>query len=298
MPGIFVHRRDTHYADEPEQRYQFPKSYLSRASQFAGDWAVYYEPVKAGGRGYYAVARVERIVPDPTDRDMYLALIEPGSYLDFATPVPFRNAGGLIEQGLLNEAGAISGRAQAAVRPLSARDFAAIINRGLGDEDVLPRDVLPDALLPGVAEERTPFVFEQERVRVESPTSRVVRDRVFRSGVIAAYDARCAITGLKFINGGGRAEVEAAHIRPVEYQGPDSINNGLALSGTAHWMFDRGLIGLGDDLSILVSRHVNDVESVERILPPSRRALSPNDPALAPHPRFLAWHRERVFKGL
>ena len=221
MPGIFVHRRDTHYADKPEQRYQFPKSYLSRAAQFAGDWAVYYEPVKAGGRGYYAVARVERIVPDPTARDMYLALIEPGSYLDFATPVPRRVDGELIERDVQN--------AQWAVRPLSPRDFAAIINRGLGDEAVLPRDVIPDAPPPGVAEERAPFVFEQEWVRVESLTSRVVRDRVFRSGVIAAYDARCAITGLKFINGGGRAEVEAA---------------------------------------------------------------------LVPHPRFLAWHREWVFKGL
>lgn len=51
MPSIFVHRRDTHYADEPPRRSQFPKSYLSRAAQFAGDWAVHYEPVKAGERG-------------------------------------------------------------------------------------------------------------------------------------------------------------------------------------------------------------------------------------------------------
>jgi hypothetical protein len=87
---------------------------------------------------------------------------------------------------------------------------------------------------------------------VSFTVSRIMRDRVFRRIVLRAYDQRCAITGLKLINGGGRAEVAAAHIRPVEASGPDIVNNGIALSGTAHWMFDRGLISLSDDLEILV----------------------------------------------
>lgn len=70
--------------------------------------------------------------------------------------------------------------------------------------------------------------------------------------VLQAYGSRCAITGLRLINGGGRAEVEAAHIRPVEASGPDIVSNGIALSGTAHWMFDRGLISVADDLQILI----------------------------------------------
>ncbi len=31
-------------------------------------------------------------------------------------------------------------------------------------------------------------------------------------------------------------------VRLVEANGPDIVRNGLALSGTAHWIFDRGLI--------------------------------------------------------
>lgn len=290
MPGVFVHRRDTHYADEPYRQYQFPKSYLSRASQFEGDWAVYYEPVKAGGRGFYAVAWVERIVPDPTREGHYLALIKPDTYLDFAHNVPRTIDGKLVESGLAN--------AQAAVRPLSSPDFVRIINLGLGDdESILPRVGDPVApLVPSVSDNQRPFRFEQERIRTESLTSRIVRDRVFRTAVLAAYDKRCAITGLKFINGGGRAEVAAAHIRPVAVNGPDSVNNGLALSGTAHWMFDRGLVSLGDDLSVLISRHVNDRESLDRLLRPNGKAIEPLDPALRPHPRFLAWHRDNVYK--
>jgi putative restriction endonuclease len=49
-------------------------------------------------------------------------------------------------------------------------------------------------------------------------------------------------SGLQLINGGSRAEVDAAHIRLVEASGPDITSNGMALSGAAHWMFDRGLI--------------------------------------------------------
>ena len=85
-------------------------------------------------------------------------------------------------------------------------------------------------------------MFEEERLRVTHLSSRIIRDRLFRRLILQAYDKRCAVTGLKLINGGGRAEVDAAHIRPVEANGPDILSNGIALSDTAHWMFDRGLI--------------------------------------------------------
>ena len=45
------------------------------------------------------------------------------------------------------------------------------------------------------------------------------------------------MTGLRIVNGGGRPEVQAAHIRAEEADGPDALRNGVALSGTAHWMF-------------------------------------------------------------
>src|SRR3546814_3700556 len=117
--------------------------------------------------------------------------------------------------------------AQAAVRPLSNSDFARIIALGLPEDDTLPRvgDLAP---LDRVREEHVPY--EIERPIVESLVNRPFRDRAFRRAVLRAYDARCAITGWKLINGGGRAEAEAAHIRPVEKGGPDSISNGLALS--------------------------------------------------------------------
>jgi len=297
--GVFLHRADSIYDDRPEVQYQFPKQYLGRAARSEGDWILYYEPRKGGGRGYYAMAFVEQIVPDPTASGMYLALIRPGSYLPFERAVPFSGPDGLVERGLLNQAGTISGRAQSAVRPISLEDFNRILDLGVAEEEpVLPRlDSTIEAPASNLlVEEHAPFQLDVERDRVSYLSSRIVRDRVFRKIVLDAYDCRCAITGLKLINGGGRAEVQAAHIKPVEANGPDIVTNGLALSGTAHWMFDRGLISLSDELEVLVSRQVNDAESVWSVVNKTRRAVVPASPALRPHPSYLAWHREVCFR--
>lgn len=298
--GVFLHRADSIYDDQPEVQYQFPKQYLSRAAPSEGDWILYYEPRKGGGRGYYAMAFLEQIVPDPSAAGMYLALIQPGSYLPFERAVPFSGPDGLVERGLLNEAGTVSGRAQAAVRPISIEDFNRILDLGFPEEDaLLPRLDSPiEAPILNRTQDvlQDPFILDVERDRVSYLSSRIVRDRVFRQRVLEAYDCRCAITGLKLINGGGRAEVEAAHIKPVEANGPDIVTNGLALSGTAHWMFDRGLISLSDELEVLVSRQVNDADSVWGLVNKTRRAVVPAGPALRPHPSYLAWHREICFK--
>jgi putative restriction endonuclease len=293
--GVFMHRADSVYDDSPAEQYQFPAQYLSRAAPLVGNWIIYLEPRKVPGtRGYFAVAKVDRIVPDPSTPAMYLALMEPGSYLDFANPVAFSGAGGVIETGLLNEHGKISGRAQSAVRPLSVDDFNSIVSRGLAEvAPQLPRvgeapQPGPDSLGP---------IFEQDRDRVAFLGSRIIRDRVFRRVVLRAYGERCAVTGLKLINGGGRAEVEAAHIRPVEHNGPDDVRNGIALSGTVHWMFDRGLISLSDDLEVLVSRQANDAGSIRNLINASGRARLPHSIHQRPHPHFLQWHRENCFKA-
>jgi len=227
---------------------------------------------------------------------MFIAIIEPGSYLDFGNPVPFRGPDGLVERGVLNADGRLSGRAQAAVRPLSLDDFVRIVDLGLApDEPDLPR-VGEAPAIAGFEDPQAPFQVEQSRDRSAYLRSRVVRDRNFRRIVLHAYNERCALSGLKLINGGGRAEVEAAHIRPVEKNGPDLLGNGIALSGTAHWMFDRGLIGVADDLTILVSRQVNDPNAIRTLINRTGRLIPPTRAADRPHPRFLRWHLEHRFK--
>jgi hypothetical protein len=85
--GVFMHKDGSEYFDIPEVHYQFPKSYLSRAQRMVGDWIVYREPVKLPqSKGFFAVAKVERIVPDPDVSDRYRAMIEPGAICRFRRP--------------------------------------------------------------------------------------------------------------------------------------------------------------------------------------------------------------------
>lgn len=295
--GVFIHRTDSIYDDIPSERYQFPRQYLTRARNCEGDWIIYLEPSKVRNtKGYFAVARVREIISDPRDTDMYVAIIEPGTYLDFGESVPFRYRNEVVENGLVNDKGKISGRAQAAVRVLSEEDFARIVAIGLGEaEDVLPRTEAHPRTR-GFEDPQVAFSHPTPRDRVNQLTNRSVRDRNFRKTVLRAYSERCAITGLRLINGGGRAEVEAAHIRPVEHDGPDITSNGIALSGTAHWMFDRGLVGLSNNLEILVSRQSNDADAIKAMINPSGKLLAP--PRIADKPRleFVTWHRENCFK--
>lgn len=61
-------------------------------------------------------------------------------------------------------------------------------------------------------------------------------------------------------------------------------------------MFDRGLISLSDDLEILISRQVNDLDSVQAFINKARRALPPRRQFERPHAHFLQWHRDHCFK--
>jgi len=61
-------------------------------------------------------------------------------------------------------------------------------------------------------------------------------------------------------------------------------------------MFDRGLISLENDLKIKISRHVNDIDSVNKLINNSGFANPPKDIRHMPHPTYLEWHREHCFK--
>jgi putative restriction endonuclease len=295
--GVFVVGSHSIYEDEPERFYRFPPRWMASAAKVVGNWIIYQEPRRAGPRGYYAVAEVEKIVPDPANEGMFLALIQPGSYLELGRDVPFQVDGQAVERGLLNPDGRLNnGRAVQSIRTISNSDFNRIVDLGLVEEDELLPRVDEDELGPSLVQEEQ-ALWEAPIDRASILVNRTVRNRQFRKRVLDVYDRRCALTGMKLINGGGRAEAQAAHIMSVEAGGPDVVNNGIALSGTVHWMFDRGLISLSDGGDILLSRKINDTEGVQKLIYNDGKARLPSPPAHRPHLRYLEWHRSECFYG-
>jgi putative restriction endonuclease len=303
------------YDDLPEVRYHFPKSYLRQVSEAVGDWIVYYEPRRStgdpsssGGRQvYFATARVERIVPDDSRLDHFYA--EVSDYLPFVRPVPFREGSHFYEGNLEKPDGSTNkGAFGRAVRNIKDSEFDLIWQAGFGhviglEERVRPAPDVPEEPMPplgGFHEEQLSFQhdvpFEQDRRIVEQLVSRPFRDRAFSAAVKSAYHDTCAMSGIKLINGGGHSEVQAAHIRPVEHRGPDSIRNGIALSGTFHWIFDRGLVSIDEDYTLLLAKD-RLPDTIGRLLNGDKRLIVPERAELQPHPKFLDYHRREIFKG-
>jgi putative restriction endonuclease len=86
------------------------------------------------------------------------------------------------------------------------------------------------------------------------------------------------------------------HIRPVAERGPDSPRNGLALSRTCHWMFDRGILSLDDDGKILMADKLVP-DPVKRMIRSEGYIHMPESRIWHPHATYLRFHRENVFKG-
>jgi putative restriction endonuclease len=179
------------------------------------------------------------------------------------------------------------------VRLLTDSEYEAIV--GAGFAEILIPNPMEQPLPPmELAEEAATF----HRPIVERLVNEPFRSAAFTQYVRAAYDSTCAATGLKLINGEGRCEIEAAHIRPVGagHNGPDSVRNGLALSRTVHWLFDRGLISLENDGKILFAskRHFAEIERIRSILNQDGYMHLPDSPNQRPHPQFLKYHRDVI----
>lgn len=284
IAGILVMQRRGGYKDIPGLCYHFPKTtYIKAISSLQDSLVLFYEPrrggnsASSGGRmGFTAFAFVTDIWDDPDDSTHAFAGLR--YFQEFLTVVPLAMTR-VSAQSL-----------QRAVRPVDYGEAQAVVEAGLFAVDTSdqPRVGLTDL---------SALVDPPEREIRQIVTNVAIRDAAFRYRVVEqTYAGRCALTGLRLTNGFGRAEVDAAHIRPVAAGGPDSVRNGIALTKSVHWAFDRGLLSIGDDGSILtVDRGAEDLR---KMLNASGRALFPENAATIPHTAFLSWHRANVFKGL
>lgn len=126
------------------------------------------------------------------------------------------------------------------------------------------------------------------------------RDPAFREKVLRAYEHRCAVTGFRAALGGSFFGCEAAHVQWHAHQGPDSVQNGLALEPTLHKLFDAGAWTLTDDRRVLVSSEfTGSDEAVVRLRGyhghPIKEPLNTDD---AVSVEYIRWHRERDLGGV
>lgn len=299
MPNaIFTAAESTAYDDQIEDRYHFPSTYLKQAEAAIGDFVIFYEPRRgntpnSGRSAYFAFARLDSIEPDPHNSGHHYANMS--SFMEFDNPVPFKIGTTYIETALVKEDGSTNkGAFGRSVRNIPINEFATILRHGFTRE-LEPWEASEEVEMGDSIDEGDVVDYVPREIR-QYVLNRKFRDQNFKSHVRTAYNKTCAVTGLRLINGGGRPEVQAAHIRSVEKDGPDTVRNGIALTGTVHWLFDRGLISFTDDHRVLVSSH-GIPDGLDRIVTAEKKIILPENPAWRPHPTYLRWHRENCFKS-
>jgi len=285
MKAVFDTKPTSAYDDDISAHYHFPRRYMNIVERCIGDWIVLRRPRADGGNlAYFATARVSSVDPDPLNPAMsYARLVD---FLPFDQVVPWTIDGRYNEEALRNlpqsQVGVyLRGRS---VRAISDEDFLYIANVGyLRSFSLVAEDLL--------GAEQEPADRRVKRV-VQALVNRVVRDANFRTSVYEAYDNRCAVTGLRMLDHMGNSEVHAAHIVGVAEGGPDVVQNGLALSGSVHWLFDHFLISLTDDHRLLVASAVPP-EMKSLMVPEGTKIFLPLKPRTYPHPKYLQKHRAR-----
>jgi putative restriction endonuclease len=296
MKAVFDTKPTSVYDDEVTRHYQFPRRYLETVQRCVGDRIVFRRPRADGGNlAYFACALVSALEPDPDNPSMTFAHL--GDFMQFDHPVPWTIQGRYWEEDLRNipqqQVGVnLRGRS---VRALSEDDFAAIVSAGLSEtlaaENAERLNLSLATIAQANADLHAPPGQDRER-RVERVlTNRAIRDASFRGLVCQAYEGRCAVTRLRILDVGNNVEAQAAHIWAVSDGGPDVVQNGIALSATVHWLFDRHLITIGDDYRLIVALAKVPTEFQAVYAEHGRMLHTPINAADRPHPSFLQKHR-------
>lgn len=134
--------------------------------------------------------------------------------------------------------------------------------------------------------------------RTESRQTRIARSSVFRELVRKQYGRKCAVSGISIATPSPTMhEVVSAHVVPVSEGGSDDVRNGLALTQTLHWAFDRGLFGITRDRKVYVPKKVLEI-STNKFLSDflNKSILEASNKGMRVHPDALEWHMENVVK--
>lgn len=129
-----------------------------------------------------------------------------------------------------------------------------------------PDDASVATAVDGASSEQISAQIARTRTLVEQ-THRPGQAR-FKRQLLIAYRDGCAVTGETT-----RAVLIAAHIIPVEYNGPDTVDNGLLLRADIHLLFDAGLLKIHADGRIDLHPSVALSNAYARL--PDRIELSP-----------------------
>ncbi|MFF2366305.1 phosphorothioated DNA-binding restriction endonuclease [Streptomyces sp. NPDC058122] len=140
--------------------------------------------------------------------------------------------------------------------------------------------------------------WDAQAVSIPGPRQRRARRGGFVEDVLHAYAYACAFCGFDGAIGRNPVGLEAAHVRWHSQDGPDEVNNALALCSLHHTLFDFGVLGLGQDLRIQVSHWYVSRSTAGQAVDAlhGQRVATPRPGHSTLDTQFIRWHQRQVFK--
>ena len=182
--------------------------------------------------GYFATA----VIGDVYNRrdDPAHCVVELSNLVPFDVPRRMVMNGTVWESSLLTAKGTFDGR-------MAARDFRLL---SLQEFMNIVKYTEPPLMAPnsGLSEDAGTPLFADRHYRV--------RDPFFARWVYLAYEGRCSISGVTFMNeNGDLCGLEAAHLYPYRLEQLNTVRSGLLLAPSWHRRYDMGNIVIHDDYS-------------------------------------------------
>lgn len=127
-----------------------------------------------------------------------------------------------------------------------------------------------------------PRASQDAREKVLREVIRRQGQKAFRSGLLTAYQGRCAVTGCAV-----EPVLEAAHITPYLGQQSNHVTNGLLLRSDIHILWDSGLLFLDSAYRVSLKPQLAGSDYVrlqgQAIALPARHKIRPSEYALKTH---------------
>lgn len=140
---------------------------------------------------------------------------------------------------------------------------------------------------------------QYKHISIQTEEDVFVRSGLFKRYIPQLYQDTCAMTGMRMRSTFKYNFIDACHIVPFAVTHDDRVTNGIALCPNLHRAFDRGLVSVGEDYTIIVSAHIDELADHPYSLSKlnGKSILLPEVNRYYPSQENLVWHRENVFKG-
>lgn len=142
-------------------------------------------------------------------------------------------------------------------------------------------------------------VSKKTQTRISDRLARNVHDTYsnqteFRYAIRNIYDNKCSIVG-ESIDTGGTINCQAAHIKPWQFNGNHSADNGMLMSLDFHWAFDRGCFTIDQSYEIVVHKKMKDgfLGKYE-----GKKIILPKERGFWPSIKNITFHNQEVFGKL